>query len=906
MCKEYLACARNVGKSKNLHGSRRTSLLHAPALVIHHCSYLTMSGTSGDKVTNVKRTLLYQNGCHGTTTLIQLSLDHKTSCPSVRVCLQLENVCGQQNRLQQILNALTRLCGHGNKLGISAPVGSNQLILGELLLYTLNVCGGLINLIYGNDNFDACCLCMVNCLNGLGHDTVICCNHENRNIRRICTTHTHCREGLMSRRIQERNVSSVKRNGVSTDMLRNTAGLALRNVRLTNGIQQGGFTMVNVTHDTDNGRSLLQILLVLVFLLQELLNNVNLNLLLAKDLIIHGERLSLLVGNLLIQSNNLALHEELLDQGCGLLLHLVRKILNRNGLRKRNHLDYLLHNLFLLLFRLNEAAGLILYSLVLLIHIILLVALILLLGEPSLVLLALLFDILCGSCITAEGILAGSSVASAKALTRSTLTITSAEATASAITASALILTSSALTIASAEATLTALTTLAIKAALTITIAKLTALTIEATLTVTIAILTTLAALAIEAALTVAVVIVLATLTIEAALAITIIIVLATLTALTIEAALAVTIVIVLTALTIKAALAVTIVIILTTLTVEVALTVTILRRIISRLMITICLIVTSALIRCSLRVVTICLRSCLCMRLLLRSHRLCGRSRHILCYGRNGRADILLGSLRCRSRRYRRSILYGNGRLYLFLLLRRRIYTLRLLRIARNHLYAGRGRRRCQRLNRCAHGLLLRSSVVVTTSIIIPRSSIITTLRTILHGAIIGTLSLTSCILLIIDNDDRLLLFRQACLSAALCGLCCGLCRLCSLFGLFCLSRFLSLLCLVSLPCFLSLLCLVSLPCFLSLSCLVSLLCILGLLCLVGLLRVSRSLCAAECCSYDLLLLRIKSTRSSLALNTLVGKKLQKLFIFLLQLFCEFMYPDFCHPKFFLLSKLV
>ena len=501
MRKEYLACARHVGKTQDLYGRGRTSLLHASALIVHHCSHLTVSGTCGDKVSHVKRTLLYQNGCHGTAALIQLCLDHKTSCASVGICLQLQDISGQQDRLQQILNALARLCRHGNKLRISAPVSCNQLILGQLLLYALNVCGGLINLIHGNNDLDAGCLCMVNRLNGLRHYAVVRCHHKDCNIRSVRAAHTHGGEGFMSGRIQEGDVTAVQRNGICTDVLRDAAGLALGYVRLTDRIQQGSLTVVNVTHNADYGRSLLQILLVLLVLLQELLDDVNLHFLLAKDLIIHRERLSLFIRNLLVQGHNLPFHKELLDQRCGLLLHLIRKILDGNGLGKGDHLDHFLHRFLFLLLRLYEAAGLILCCLVLLIHVILLISLILLLGEPSLVLLALLFHVLCGRGITAEGRLSGSAVTTAELtsltgspLSRSALSVTTkaaltAETAAAAVTTSALILTGSALTvtiIAALAITIITTLTLALTIVAALAFARIAALTLALTIVATL------------------------------------------------------------------------------------------------------------------------------------------------------------------------------------------------------------------------------------------------------------------------------------------------------------------------------------------------------------------------------------------------------------------------------------
>ena len=70
--------------------------------------------------------------------------------------------------------------------------------------------------------------------------------------------------------------------------------------------------MVNMTHDTDNRRSLHQILLVLLVLLQELLDHIDLDFLLAEDVIFHRNVFCVLIGDFLVHSNDFSLKEQLL------------------------------------------------------------------------------------------------------------------------------------------------------------------------------------------------------------------------------------------------------------------------------------------------------------------------------------------------------------------------------------------------------------------------------------------------------------------------------------------------------------------------------------------------------------------------------------------------------------------
>ena len=71
----------------------------------------------------------------------------------------------------------------------------------------------------------------------------------------------------MSRRIQEGDHTIVYLYRVCADMLCDTAGLTIRDMGLADRIQKGSLTMVNVTHNADDGRSLHHLALFLVFLL---------------------------------------------------------------------------------------------------------------------------------------------------------------------------------------------------------------------------------------------------------------------------------------------------------------------------------------------------------------------------------------------------------------------------------------------------------------------------------------------------------------------------------------------------------------------------------------------------------------------------------------------------------------
>ena len=200
---------------------------------------------------------------------------------------------------------------------------------------------------------------MVNGLDRLRHDTIIRCDDEHRDIRRLGATHTHGGKCLVARCIEEGNDTVLAINLdldlVGTDGLCDTTGFLCRHVCLTDGIEDGGFTMIDVTHDADNRRSRDELLIrILDIILYKLGNDIDLLFLLAEDIVIHGDVLSVFIGELCVQGHHLALHKELLNDVGRLHLHLIGEILQRDHFRNRDCLDLFFNRRLYL--RLNERA----------------------------------------------------------------------------------------------------------------------------------------------------------------------------------------------------------------------------------------------------------------------------------------------------------------------------------------------------------------------------------------------------------------------------------------------------------------------------------------------------------------------------------------------------------------------
>ena len=144
---------------------------------------------------------------------------------------------------------------NGNTNNISAPFFGNQGMFGKLLFNAVGISLRLIHFIYCNYNLNACRLCVIDSLNGLWHNTVICGNNQNGDIGRHSTALTHRSKCGMTGGIKEGNVVSVVIYAVCTDMLGNTAGFGSGNLCITDSVQQRCFTVVNMTHNYNDRTS---------------------------------------------------------------------------------------------------------------------------------------------------------------------------------------------------------------------------------------------------------------------------------------------------------------------------------------------------------------------------------------------------------------------------------------------------------------------------------------------------------------------------------------------------------------------------------------------------------------------------------------------------------------------------
>ena len=94
---------------------------------------------------------------------------------------------------------------------------------------------------------------MIDCLNSLGHNTIISRHNKNNNICHLCTPCPHSSKCFMARCIKKSDFSvTIHSNLVSSNMLSNTTRLTSNNFAVSNMIEQRGLAMINMSHDCNN------------------------------------------------------------------------------------------------------------------------------------------------------------------------------------------------------------------------------------------------------------------------------------------------------------------------------------------------------------------------------------------------------------------------------------------------------------------------------------------------------------------------------------------------------------------------------------------------------------------------------------------------------------------------------
>ena len=251
---EGVASLAGTSEAEEQHRLRRTGGHDLLVALVVHGADASGNGTSHDGVALAERAFLHQQFGNIAAAFVERALDDHTLGALVGVALKLHDVGLEDDFLEQFLNADTFLGADVLALVFTAPLLDEEVHVSQLGLDAVGVGTGFINLVDGKDDGHAGRLGVVDSLDGLRHDLVVGGDDDDGDIRHLGTAGTHGGEGLVTGGVEEGDLAAV--GGlylVSTDVLGDTARLAGDDVGLADIVEQRGLTVVDVTHDGDDG-----------------------------------------------------------------------------------------------------------------------------------------------------------------------------------------------------------------------------------------------------------------------------------------------------------------------------------------------------------------------------------------------------------------------------------------------------------------------------------------------------------------------------------------------------------------------------------------------------------------------------------------------------------------------------
>ena len=198
---------------------------------------------------------MYQEGGNRTAAFVQTCLNDDTFGWCIDGGGQFQYLGFEQDGFEQCVDIDAFFGGNVDKLYIAAPFVRHDFMCGQLLADALWIGGFFIDFVDGNHHRYTCGFSMGNRLDGLRHHAVIGGNHKNHDVGCFRTARTHGGKRFMTRSIQEGNHAARGFNMVCADVLGNAARFALYHFGAADVVQQGGFTMVDVTHDGNDRRT---------------------------------------------------------------------------------------------------------------------------------------------------------------------------------------------------------------------------------------------------------------------------------------------------------------------------------------------------------------------------------------------------------------------------------------------------------------------------------------------------------------------------------------------------------------------------------------------------------------------------------------------------------------------------
>ena len=158
---------------------------------------------------------------------------------------------------------------------------------------------------------------MVDSLNGLVHDTVVCGHHQDGDVRHLGASGSHGGKRRVTGGIQEGDILPIHIDAGGADVLGDAAGLTAGDVGFADSVQNRGLTVVNMTHDHHHRIPELQGSIVVLAVVDDPFLNRNHDLPLYLGMELAGYQIGGIKIDLLVGGGHDAHHHQFFDDLCG-------------------------------------------------------------------------------------------------------------------------------------------------------------------------------------------------------------------------------------------------------------------------------------------------------------------------------------------------------------------------------------------------------------------------------------------------------------------------------------------------------------------------------------------------------------------------------------------------------------
>ncbi len=173
----------NLAHTGHHHRRRGRRIGHALAAVVGEGSHAPVDVAAHKVVTDTQRAGLNEHGRDGAASSLEVRVDHGPEGVSVWVGFELEDVRRQDDRRQQVVDALAGPRAEVNALDLAAVVARDDALRRELLVDAIDVGVLLVDLVDRDDDRNLCRACVVYGLDRLRHHSVVGRDNQHRDVR---------------------------------------------------------------------------------------------------------------------------------------------------------------------------------------------------------------------------------------------------------------------------------------------------------------------------------------------------------------------------------------------------------------------------------------------------------------------------------------------------------------------------------------------------------------------------------------------------------------------------------------------------------------------------------------------------------------------------------------------------